>query len=349
MTPAPAGPSPKAAAAPVGNITSPKLKQQEEIKERDESEGRQDNEEEVEDGGEEEEEEPPPRALFKSSRFKGYLTLVVTSGVNYQAAYVSDDVTSLSGVIAIEATPQQRSYSMAVALISITVTSLVVIAHIDRITPLKKYWSQLFKPKARSEALIIAFLLLWWVIALWVNTGMRGIAGDGKGQYNIFFSTWACFFVCSWTLERWLVSCDYPSFEGFLASWPNRAPGWIAIFFLALAALLSLVDAFVQWDDVDAANIKLHYGQIGDSQWQWLLFVTSFTLLPAAGFVLVEIFRETKPGEDKNTKAEWETILEGFSLLLLVILWIPSVIVATTPGGAASLVGNGAFRLLSVP
>jgi hypothetical protein len=105
----------------------------------------------------------------------------------------------------------------------------------------------------------------------------------------------------------------------------------------------------VQWDNVKVASIKLHYGQVGMSQWQWLLFVTSFSLLPAAGFVLVEIFRETKPGEDKNTKVEWETILEGFSLLLLVILWIPSVIVATTPGGAASFVGNGTFPVLSVP
>lgn len=320
----------------------------EEAKEQDGIETKEQEEgEEAEDDGDSddssssEESPPPPRALFKSSRFKGYLTLVVTSGVNYQAAYISDNVTTFGGVTAVEATAQQRRYSMAVAWMSIIISTIVVIAHIDQISPLKKYWNRLFRPKARSEALIIAFLLFWWVVALWINTGIIGIAGDGKGQYNLYFSTWACFFVCAWTLERWLVSCSYPSLEGFLASWPNRAPGWIAIFFLSLAALLALVDLFVQWGDLKNELLLLHFEQIREAQWQWLLFVTAFTLLPGAGFVLVEIFREIKPGEDKNTKTEWETILEGFVLLLLVILWIPSVIVATTPGGAASYVGNG--------
>jgi len=325
---------------------SPSKARKEEGKEHDESEAKQEGgEERVEREEEEEEEEAPPRALFKSSRFKGYLTLVVTSGVNYQAAFISDNITTFGGLNMMEATGQQRSYAMAVALISIVFSTFIVLAHIDRLTPMKKYWSRMFKPKSRTEAFIISFLLLWWIIALWVNTGIMGIAGDGKGQYNLYFSSWACFFVCAWTLERWLVSCNYPSLEAFLASWPNRAPGWIAIFFLSLAALLSLVDLFTQWDSVNNKIIALHYGQINMAQWQWLLFVTGFTICPAIGFVLVEIFRETKPGEDKNTKTEWETILEGFILLLLVILWIPSVIVATTPGGAASFVGNAYFAV----
>jgi hypothetical protein len=70
-------------------------------------------------------------------------------------------------------------------------------------------------------------------------------------------------------------------------------------------------------------------------------------MLPSIGFVLVEIFRETKPGEDKNTKPEWEIIMEGFVLLILFVIWIPSVIIATTPGGAASLVGNAYFFVWS--
>jgi hypothetical protein len=42
-------------------------------------------------------------------------------------------------------------------------------------------------------------------------------------------------------------------------------------------------------------------------------------------------------------KSEWETILEGIVLGLLALAWIPSVIVATTPGGVASFVGNAYF------
>ena len=42
-------------------------------------------------------------------------------------------------------------------------------------------------------------------------------------------------------------------------------------------------------------------------------------------------------------KGQYENILEGFCLAILVCLWIPTVIVATTPGGGASFVGNAYF------
>ena len=35
--------------------------------------------------------------------------------------------------------------------------------------------------------------------------------------------------------------------------------------------------------------------------------------------------------------------MEGLVLCLLVLAWIPNVVVATTPGGVASLVGNAYF------
>jgi hypothetical protein len=73
---------------------------------------------------------------------------------------------------------------------------------------------------------------------------------------------------------------------------------------------------------------------------QWSFFFTAFTVPCAAVFVFVELFRETSSTTEKS---EWETILEGVVLFLLVCLWIPAVIVATTPGGIASLVGNAYF------
>lgn len=179
------------------------------------------------------------------------------------------------------------------------------------------------------------------------NAGLMDRGGKSKGQFNLHFSSWLCLLVCAWTMERWLVSCDYPALDGFLASWPNRAPGWIAIFFLSFPALLSILDLYFNWDKVDTAYIKAEYKSVPQSQWEWLIFATGFTMLPSIGFVLVEIFRETKPGEDKNTKPEWETIMEGFILLILFLIWIPSVIIATTPGGAASLVGNAYFFVWS--
>ena len=291
---------------------------------------------------EEAEEEPRSRALYKSSRFKGYLMLVLASGVNYQAAYISNNVIYFvegSAPSAVPATEVQRRYAMAVALISIIVSSFIITAHLDSFTPLKKYWFQIFKAKSRYEAYIIVVLIFWWTVALWINTGINGIAGDGKGQFNLYFSSWACFLICTWTLEHWMVACEYPSLEKFMASWPNRAPGWIAIFFFSLASLLCIVDLFANWKD---SEIK-YYEIVQSMQWEWMFFATAFTLAPAGGFVLMEIVRETKLGEDANTKSEWEIIFEGVMLLLLFVIWIPSVIVATTPGGLASLVGNAYF------
>lgn len=334
---------------PTSPLRSPKVKEQMEEtapppREEEKVEETEGGNEQNRDEGEEdkEEEEALPKALYKSSRFKGYLTLVLASGVSFQAAYVSNAATLISDVVVQRASDQQRSYAMAVAVISMIICAFIIMAHLDCVTPLKKYWRQLFRPKSRFEVLLIVFLMIWWIVALWINTGMDGIAGDGKSQYNLYFSTWICFFVCAWTLERWMVSCGYPSLEGFLASWPNRAPGWIAIFFLSLAALLSILDLYVNWEDASAL-IKNHYVDIPPSQWEWLLFVTAFSIVPSVGFVLVEIFRETKPGIEKNNKTEWETILEGLFLLVVVIIWIPSVIMATTPGGVAANVGNSYF------
>jgi hypothetical protein len=222
-------------------------------------------------------------------------------------------------------------------------SSVICIAHLDGLTPLKAYWRDIFGPASRKEAIVISLLLLWWIVAIWINTGVMGIAGNGKGQYNLYFSYWLVLFVSLWTMERWFVSCGFLSLDQFLASWPNRAPGWIAIFFLSFAALLSILDTFFNWRKVDSKFIKAEYAIIPQEQWEWLMFVTAFTLIPSMTFFGVEIFRETKPGEDKNTKPEWETITEGVILLILLLFWIPSVIVATTPGGAASLVGNAYF------
>ena len=85
--------------------------------------------------------------------------------------------------------------------------------------------------------------------------------------------------------------------------------------------------------------LRPFYQTIPQSQYQWLLFVAAITLLPSSVFIFAEIFRES----NEEVKGPLENILEGFVLLLLSIGWIPSVIVATTPGGFASLVGNAYF------
>ena len=107
--------------------------------------------------------------------------------------------------------------------------------------------------------------------------------------------------------------------------------------------MFCILDIFLFYEQSGNETLQTLSGT-ANQQWEWLLFVTSASVPVSMAFVLIEIFREDKPDEtDKHAKSELETVLEGFVLLLLVVAWIPTVIVATTPGGVASLVGNAYF------
>jgi hypothetical protein len=90
-------------------------------------------------------------------------------------------------------------------------------------------------------------------------------------------------------------------------------------------------------------SISEHFAGVSEGQWQWLIIIAVFTILPAIVFVLIELFRETKADGSSAVKTRTETVAEGICFLILVLAWIPTVMIATTPGGAASLVGNAYF------
>lgn len=284
--------------------------------------------------------EEPAKPLYKSTRLKGYITLLLASAINYSSASQSDSAILNS---AVPATEGQKQYAQAVSMVTMILSIFIVLVHLDR-SPLKKYWQKAFQPKSKIELGLILYLVIWWVVATWIQTSVQGIAGTGKGQYNLYFSTWACCWTSIWTLERWIVASGMASFKKFLAEWPNRAPSWIATLILSFCCLLCFLDLYVNWqDDGTAQVLQEQLSQVGQSQWQWLLFVASITIPCALGFVVVEVFRQQGPEGDQNQKSQWETILEGVILLMLVLGWVPSVMVATTPGGIASLVGNAYF------
>jgi hypothetical protein len=270
----------------------------------------------------------------------GYITLALASAINYASAVQSTNVLLNS---ATEPSKQQQNYSLSASMITMIISVFVTILHLDHYTRLETYWIKAFRPKAKVELSLILFLILWWIIATWIQTSVNGIAGDGKGQYNLYFSTWACCWTSIWTLERWMVASGMASFHQFLASWPNRAPGWCTILFLSFCTLLCLVDLYTNKND-GSEILRQQLEKVGEGQWYWLLFVVSITIPCAAGFVIVEIFREDKQGGDQD-KSQLETIVEGVIFLFLVLAWIPSVMVATTPGGVASLVGNTYFYI----
>jgi hypothetical protein len=277
--------------------------------------------------------------LYKSPRLKGYITVFLASIINNQAAYLSSDPIATNSV---PASPTQQKYAKAVAITSAICTGILIVMHLDRYSPLQKLYQTALAPKSYIELYIIEGLLFWWFVATIVQTSVRGIAGDGKEQYNLYYSTWVCLWTMIWTLERKLCDFGYATINAFVTSWPYRAPGWIAILISCFFTLFWYVDLFLntaQHTDRVPPTLKPFYSAIPKSQYQWLLFVATFTLLPCAVFIFVELFRESQ----NQVKGNLETILEGCFLAMLSLGWIPSVIVATTPGGFASLVGNAYF------
>lgn len=95
---------------------------------------------------------------------------------------------------------------------------------------------------------------------------------------------------------------------------------------------------------MDCTNNELtHHHFFNEKQglWLWLIILAVSTFLAATAFVVVEIVRETK--ETRNQKPKNETLVEGICFFSLVLAWIPTVVMATAPGGPASLIGNAYF------
>jgi hypothetical protein len=145
-----------------------------------------------------------------------------------------------------------------------------------------------------------------------------------------------------WTLESKMTEYGWPTIKVFVKSWPYRAPGWISIFVIDFFTLFWYVDIYINTaqnlDRVDEQLVYI-YSDIKSSHYEWLLFVSAATLLPSMAFIFVEIFRDSSTTE----KPAVESYAEGVCLLLLTFAWIPSVIVATTPGGFAAVIGNSYF------
>lgn len=107
----------------------------------------------------------PPKPLYKSTRLKGYITLLLASAINYSSARRSDEAILNA---AVPADQTQKNYAMSVSMVTIILSITTVLIHLDR-SPLKKYWAKAFEPKSKIELGLILFLVLWWVIGTWIQ------------------------------------------------------------------------------------------------------------------------------------------------------------------------------------
>jgi hypothetical protein len=155
---------------------------------------------------------PKPIKLIKSTRLKGYMTLTLAAFINLDAARTSSNIDT-NAITIVPSTDQQRLYAQITAIISLIGTTICCLIHFDRITPLQnKVWIPiLFHTNGTSvyEGCIIIFYTLWWGISTGIATSVNGIAGDGKGQYSLYYSNWACCLTSFWLLDRWFVASGW--------------------------------------------------------------------------------------------------------------------------------------------
>lgn len=309
------------------------------------SENNNDANEGGDDGEETNSTQQKERKLYKSPRFTGYLVMFLSSIINYHGVFVSEVVTD---IYVISSTGVQRQYGYVAAVVSCMMSGFCVVCHLDGCSCLANAWkNNLFAGKSKFETTLAFLLLLWWFMAVIIQTRSYGIAGDAKGQYNIYFSTWCCFFCAVSIFESKMMEHDWPSIKTFIKSWPHRAPGWIAIWVLDFFTLMWYVDIYTTYDATSARKsskeldpaLASYYGNISDAQYEILIFIAAATLLPSSAFIFMEIFRVSS--DDK--KGPIETYIEAFCLLILACAWIPAVCVATTPGGFATHIGNSWF------
>jgi len=308
-------------------------------------------------------------SLHRSTRLKGYITLLTAAIYNFISARekvlldsatnqgIENVCTYVHNLRNLFRTPpgdvKRLRLSMSVAMITAIITGFIVIIHLDKVTPMRKFWRAMFGNGSIGELIILTLLTLMWGVTTWFNTSIRGPAGEGNDQFNLYFTSWLCLWCSFWTLERWCTASGWSSFTSFVLSWPNRCPLWIVVEIMSLADFLFALDAVRNWSDgtKDTPYANKMFSDVSNGEWQLLLWSSAGTFAISLSWTLVEIFRENKINKN-NKKSDVETYVEGLSLLLLTLIWIITVFLTTIPGGAASLVGNLYFcgwgTLLSV-
>jgi len=293
--------------------------------------------------------------LSKSNRLKKYLILAILSSLAFVSAYESDQLHILTSYsdsarpIApifvsagedriVKASASGRYYTMVLSGVSAVYHFVIVAIHLfDGIFAMPRV-RKIFQNSSEIECVLIEISAIWWVVGAWVTTSIHGVAGDGKGQFNIYLCSWLCVFTNVEMIETWLMAAGYASVYQAVSSWPNRAPGWIMIFISTLAYMLSILDTWLRfvWDATKTDGIceiiynnsnstitsNLLYQRlncINDAQWVFLILACAVSFTAAFGFSLIELFRR----EDHNTrniKSSFVLSLEGIVLALLVFI-----------------------------
>lgn len=120
-----------------------------------------------------EEDDEERQQLYKSPRLKGYLTIMLSSIINFHGVLVSQDKSTNNDAedSVITSTEVQRYYGYTVALVSSCVAGFCVICHLDTYSCLANTWkNKLFAPKAKFETLLDGMLVLWWFMAVIIQT-----------------------------------------------------------------------------------------------------------------------------------------------------------------------------------
>jgi len=214
-----------------------------------------------------------------------------------------------------------QSYTIAAGSVSFGLSLIAILCHIipvlagwavgKAVAPLKEFW-------------VLAFLAIWWIVAVALITQSGGISGD---SLNLYYSSWLAGIITFIALNSWFVSRGSLSAKDFV----NTSPTLVAWYFMFLASAVVMGSASNEYDHNQIASSNsdqksdyiyaISIGTIG-------CFLSVLVIL--SNFQVNFISRFLIPGG----------FFELFLAFCLVGLYITAVIILTRANGIANETGN---------
>jgi hypothetical protein len=172
----------------------------------------------------------------------------------------------------------------------------------------------------KFEGYSLLFFTLWWIVGVFYNTQVNGVAYLAM---NIYLSCWSTLVSCVYTLNKWSTAKDILSIAE-LTGVSATLKSWYVLFLSSLVVMGTAFDLFFLLEDTQTLK--------GNSAMGFVMGISSSIL--SFMFILVHYnFIQS------FTEGGWIELSFSF---LLILMWIVGVAILTRDKGiAATIMGTG--------
>ena len=151
-----------------------------------------------------------------------------------------------------------------------SITCLIILAHFDNVF-CPEVWRDFFEDGSRSELVLIVGLICFWIVCLYICTGVHSV---GFVQANVYFSAWAAFATSIMTYKLWREGAGKRSLLDALSNHRRMTTyNWFFTFFFSSITLFSLLDLFAHRNS-SGSVFGISLNEVPRRTWRqlWILF-----------------------------------------------------------------------------